>query len=366
MPINFSRNHFGLFIFILAGLGLALIMTESPFSCLENSPLLSEEAGNVSASREFSTLLGLPDVPVPQDNPLTTEKVSLGRQLFFDNRLSEDGSTSCATCHRPERGFGDGLSVSQGVHGRKGRRNTPTLVNVAFQIYQFWDGRSISLEDQALAPLQNRVEMGSSVDRVLRRLNTIPEYREEFQRVFKGRVTRIHLARALASYERTILSGNSAYDQFAAGSRSSLSSLAQEGLQLFEGKAHCQLCHAGYNLSDGLFHNLGVGWDGATFADLARFSVSGITRDRGAFKTPTLRQVAETAPYMHDGSLANLEEVVEFYSQGGRRNPYLDVLIQPLKLNSSEKAALVEFLKSLTNPDLRMHWCRPIDLCKLL
>ena len=216
MSINSSYNRFCLPAFILVGLGLIMIMTESTSGCLEDFSLHSEEADSVL---ESSTLLGLPDVPVPEDNPLTQEKVALGKRLFFDKRLSEDGSTSCATCHRPERGFSDGLSVSQGVHGRKGRRNTPTLVNVAFQPYQFWDGRASSLEDQALAPLQNRVEMGPSVEHALRRLNAIPEYRKQFQRVFRGPVTRIHLAQALASYERTIVAGNSAYDRFAAGSQ---------------------------------------------------------------------------------------------------------------------------------------------------
>jgi cytochrome c peroxidase len=161
-------------------------------------------------------------------------------------------------------------------------------------------------------------------------------------------VTRQNLAQALASFERTILSGNSAYDRYVAGHATALSPKAAEGMRLFEGKAHCRLCHQGYNFSDGVFHNLGVGWDGTRFADEGRSVVTGIAKDRGAFKTPTLRQVAQTAPFMHDGSLANLEAVVDFYDRGGQPNPHLDPLVQPLRLTVQEREALVEFLRSLS------------------
>jgi len=297
---------------------------------------------------ELSPPLGIPSVPFPKDNPPTRERIDLGRRLFFDPRLSSDGSTSCATCHNPDQAFVDNQVTSRGIGGKKATRNTPTLINTAFQPYQFWDGRVSSLEDQALLPLENPLEMGSSISIIADRLNQLPEYRDAFRRVFNAPVTRNNLAQALASFERTVLAGDSAYDQYAAGNSIALSQKAAEGLQLFEGKAHCRLCHQGYNFSDGVFHNLGVGWDRTSFADEGRSVVTTIVKDRGAFKTPTLRQVAQTGPYMHDGSLASLEAVVNFYDQGGKANPHLDPLIQPLRLTLQEKEALVEFLCSLS------------------
>jgi cytochrome c peroxidase len=287
-------------------------------------------------------------VPFPKNNPPTREKIALGRQLFFDPRLSSDGSTSCASCHNPQRAFVDNEVTSRGIAGKQGTRNTPTVINTVFQPYQFWDGRVSSLEDQALLPLENPIEMGSSVPLILDRLNQVPQYRDAFRRVFDAPVTRDNLAQALASFERTVLVGDSGYDQYAAGNSNALSQKAIEGMKLFEGKAHCRLCHQGYNFSDGLFHNLGIGWDGSGFADEGRSAVTGILKDRGAFKTPTLRQVAETAPYMHDGTVASLEAVVDFYDRGGKPNPHLDPLIQPLRLTLREKEAILEFLRSLS------------------
>jgi len=310
--------------------------------------LLSLLANGETMLPELSPPLGIPSVPFPKDNPPTRERIDLGRRLFFDPRLSSDGSTSCATCHNPDQAFVDNQVTSRGIGGKKATRNTPTLINTAFQPYQFWDGRVSSLEDQALLPLENPREMGSTIPIITDRLNQLPEYRDAFRRVFNAPVTRNNLAQALASFERTVLAGDSAYDQYAAGNSIALSQKAAEGLQLFEGKAHCRLCHQGYNFSDGVFHNLGVGWDRTVFADEGRSVVTAIVKDRGAFKTPTLRQVAQTGPYMHDGSLASLEAVVDFYDRGGKANPHLDALIQPLRLTLQEKEALVEFLRSLS------------------
>lgn len=295
--------------------------------------------------------LGLPEVPVPVSNPFTQAKIQLGRQLFFEKRLSEDRTLSCATCHDPQTGFSDGKRLSLGIHGSRGRRHTPSLINVAFQPYLFWDGRANSLEDQALAPFRNPVEMGGSAEEAVARLSRWEEYQQRFREVFESPITAENLAQALASFERTILSGNSPYDQFVAGDRTGLSPAALEGLRLFTGKAHCNLCHQGFNFSDGLFHNLGLGWNGDSFQDAGRYEVTGIFKDQGAFKTPTLREVFETAPYMHDGSLTGLEAVVDFYDRGGTPNPHLDILIQPLHLSREEKQALIEFLKSLNGQD---------------
>ncbi len=310
--------------------------------------MLTKQRVGILLLLSYSSPLGLPEVPVPSSNPLTQQKIALGRQLFFDKRLSEDGTVSCASCHNPSRGFSDGQRRSLGIHGRKGNRHTPTLINVAFQPYQFWDGRTSSLEDQSLAPLQSSVEMGQSVQEALTRLAGIPEYRQQFQSVFGTPVTEKVLSQALSSFERTVLSGNSAFDQFMAGNSQALSPYALEGWRLFNGRAHCNLCHFGFNLSDGLFHNLGVGWNGTEFKDLGRSVVTGIFKDRGAFKTPTLRDIAQTAPYMHDGSLATLKAVVDYYDQGGNPNPHLDPLIQPLGLTSHEKEALIKFLEALS------------------
>jgi cytochrome c peroxidase len=310
--------------------------------------LLSPRANDEPTPLELSPPLGIPPVPFPKDNPPNRERIDLGRRLFFDPRLSSDESTSCATCHKPEQGFADSEATSRGIGGKKGTRNTPTVVNAAFQPYQFWDGRASSLEAQALLPLENPIEMGSSIPIITDRLNLLPEYRDAFRRVFDAPVTRNNLAQALASFERTVLAGDSAYDQYAGGNSTALSKKAAEGLQLFEGKAHCRLCHQGYNFSDGVFHNLGIGWNEMGFADEGRSAVTGIVKDRGAFKTPTLRQVAQTMPYMHDGSLASLEAVVNFYDRGGTPNPHLDPLIQPLRLTPREKEALAEFMRSLT------------------
>lgn len=305
-------------------------------------------AGDASLNGLINRPLGVPAIPVPASNPVTRDKIELGKQLFFDRRLSEDETLSCASCHVPERAFSDNLRTSRGLRGAFGKRNTPTLVNVALQPYQFWDGRSSSLEDQALRPLEHPLEMGGRLDQVLERLNGIPAYRSAFYRAFGSLATRESVAQALASFERTILAGDSPYDRHLSGEQQVMSALALEGMRLFNGKAHCHICHSGSNLSDGLFHNLGVGWDGQRSADEGRFIITGIIKDKGAFKTPTLRQIAQTAPYMHDGSLPTLEAVVEFYDRGGISNPHLDPLIQPRRLSASEKKALVEFLRSLS------------------
>jgi cytochrome c peroxidase len=334
------RIRAGLFI---AGSCLGLAQRD----CLPGLAL-SGMSDEMSSQHLVNVPLGLPEVPIPDYNPITPEKIALGKQLFFDKRLSEGGSISCASCHDPQKGFSDGVALSQGIRGLKGQRNTPTLINVAFQPYQFWDGRATSLEDQSLGPLHNPQEMGQGSELALTRLNRIPYYREQFRKVFKSSITNENIAQALASYERTLLSGNSPYDQFMAGDQGALSQQAVDGLRLFNGKAHCSLCHQGFNFSDGLFHNLGVGWNGKEFQDPGRFGVTGIFKDRGAFKTPTLRQVSDTAPYMHDGSLANLEAVVDFYVRGGNPNPHLDILIQPLQLTLEEKKELLAFLKALS------------------
>ena len=263
-------------------------------------------------------------MPVPEDNPITDGKVDLGRRLFNDRRLSRDGAVSCATCHDPERGFSDGRAVAQGVFGRVGRRNAPALVNRGYGRSFFWDGRVATLEELVLKPIQDPNEMDLTLA-------------EAGARVGLG-VS--ELSHALASYVRSLLSGDSPLDRFVDGDRDALSAEQQRGLQLFRGKAGCTGCHVGPTFTDERLHNTGVAWKDGRLADDGA--------SRGDFKTPTLREIDRTAPYMHDGSLATLEDVVEHYDRGGRANPYLDEELRPLRLTIEEKRGLVAFLRSLS------------------
>ena len=261
----------------------------------------------------------------------------MGKALFFDKRLSQDGSVSCGTCHDPKRGFADGQVLSAGVGGRKGTRHTPTVLGRGPGGLQFWDGRSSSLEEQVLEPIQNPNEMAMTVEAALGRL----------QKDYPGLDAR-GLARALAAYVSTIRSEGSAFDRFMRGDEAALSALEREGLRLFRDKARCYICHSGDQFTDEQFHNTGVAWSGGALRDEGRAGVTGKRYHKGAFKTPTLREVALTAPYMHDGSIATLEEVVEFYDRGGNANPWLDENVERLGLTVAEKRALVAFLRALS------------------
>ncbi len=288
-------------------------------------------------------------LPVPADNPLTPAKVALGERLFFEPLLSADEKLSCSSCHKPEHVFSDTVAVSPGVYGRRGTRNAPSIVNAAYGELFFWDGRAATLEDQALLPIQAPNEMDMPLDSVLQRLGGKPEYRERFAAAFPdGEVSAPNLARAIASYVRTLRSGDSPFDRFFAGDPTALSTEARDGFQLFVGRARCSLCHAGPTFTDQSFHNTGVAWRDGMLADSGRAAVTGTRDALGAFKTPSLRNVERTAPYMHDGSVATLEEVLEFYNDGGNPNPYQDPDIRPLNLNASERSALLAFLRSLS------------------
>lgn len=287
-------------------------------------------------------------LPIPEDNPLTAEKVALGRRLFFDPILSRDYSLSCATCHDPRRFFTDGLAVAVGVEGRKGKRSAPALLNRAWGKSMFWDGRAASLEKQALQPIENPDEFDMTIEGILERLRSHAEYPDLFERSFGHEVNSEDLGRAIASYVRTILTGNAPIDRYMNGDRQALSEQARAGLRLFRGRANCTACHLGPTFTDEQFHNTGVAFRDGKLTDDGRFTVTGKEKDRGAFKTPTLRHVAQTAPYMHDGSLATLEEVIEFYDKGGNPNFHLDEEIRPRGLTDEDKQALVAFLHSLS------------------
>jgi len=289
---------------------------------------------------------------IPKDNPLTVEKLALGKRLYFETKLSVDNTKSCASCHIPEKGFADPDPVSTGVNGQKGKRQAPTVINRLFSAAQFWDGRAASLEEQALGPIQNPVEMAMpSIEVVIERLTADPTYSEDFKAAFPpdGQITADNVAKAIASFERTVLSGNSPYDRFQAGDKSALNEAAQRGLAIFrdENKGNCETCHASFNFTDENYNNLGVGMT-AKEPDMGRYDVTKLDGHQGAFKTPTLREIAATAPYMHDGSQKTLEEVVAFYDKGGHGNKWLSPKIKKLNLSKQQQADVVEFLMSLS------------------
>ena len=290
---------------------------------------------------------------IPPDNPLTAEKISLCKQLYFDKRLSADGTVACATCHATDKGFSDSRPTSTGIKGQVGGRNAPVTINRLFSQDQFWDGRSPSLEDQALGPVQNPIEMGHTLQGMVATLDKLKGYREQFKKVFGTGVTKEGVGQAIASFERTLLCGNSAFDKFEAGNQKALTLSAQRGLTLFREKLNCISCHTGFNFTDEGYHNIGVGIDKAD-PDLGRFKVTKKESDKGAFKTPTLRNVAASAPYLHDGSAKTLEEVIELYNKGGIKNPNLSNEIRQLKLTVQQKGDLAAFMTSLSCLDLKM------------
>ena len=344
----------------------------STLSLAEVRAQLAEPGAHEPMTLEAPLGLG-PDLSefVPADDPLTPAKVALGHQLYFDGRLSRDGTVSCATCHDPAKGWTDNAPVSTGIDGQKGNRSAPTIVNRLLGGTQFWDGRAASLEEQALGPIGNSIEMGFSVEEAVERLNGIEGYRVQFEAVFGGPASPDRIARAIAAFERTVISGASQNDYFEQAlpffdwepeededaeflarvdrildleKEHRMSAEAERGRELFFGKAKCSACHAGQDLTDELFHNIGIGMD-AEQPDLGRFAETGEEADRGAFKTPSLRNIADTAPYMHDGSLATLLEVVEHYDGGATPNPWLSDKIFPLELTDAEKVDLVRFLE---------------------
>jgi len=296
-------------------------------------------------------LVPLPQMaPAPQDNPSSEDRVELGRQLFFDARLSGGNGMSCATCHVPKKGFTDGLRRAKGAGGKELSRNTPTVLNVGFFSDLFWDGRAASLEEQALVPIESPDEMAQDLDSLVDELAAVPSYAEQFPRAFDRPVNKQDIARALAAYQRTLVTRNSPFDRYLGGEGDALNLAAKEGLDLFRGAAGCGRCHNGPLLSDGKYYRLGI-----SRADPGRAGVTGDEQDRYKFRTPTLLNIAETGPYMHDGSLETLFDVVEFYY---RRVPPrgpdgLALDVEPLLGQSySEIDAIVEFLKSLSGESL--------------
>jgi len=310
-------------------------------------------------------------------NPLTRAKIELGRQLYFDPRLSVDSTVSCASCHSPTEGYSANTKTGVGIRGQLGGRNSPVSFNRILSGPQFWDGRADSLEAQAVGPLQNPIEMGFTHEGVVKRLGEMPVYKKQFEKIF-GELSIDRVGQAIAAFERVLVTAPSPYDHNeqlqsfatldaddiaedqdlaakyaatkAAVEAQPMSEEAKRGREIFfSEKGNCTACHVGANLADENYHNIGIGMDKPE-PDVGRFAVTKDPADTGAFKTPTIRNVALSGPYMHDGSVATLEEVVEWYDKGGHPNPTLSAKIRPLKLSTQEKADLVEFMKACTGP----------------
>ena len=300
----------------------------------------SSSSDKAEGEQAFEAVLGR--MPVPPGNPQTPDKAELGKLLFFDPRLSVNNQMSCSTCHLPEKGWSDGVARNRDQKGEEVARNSTSLWNAGYEDFPSWDGSMASLEQHSGRALTRFVE---NIPAMIGRLNAVPEYRQRFQKVFGDeQVTFTNVIRALAAFERTILSWNSPHD------RDALSKEARQGKEVFFGKGGCAACHTAPLFTDNAFHVLGVPQVGPKAEDLGRLAVTGDERDRGAFRTPTVRNVKLTAPYMHDGVFNTLEEVVAFYDAGGGNVPGKSPLMRPLNLTEKERRALVAYLEALTDP----------------
>ena len=312
----------------------------------------------------FSPLLGysedsfyepVPDMKYPSDNEWSKEKEELGKMLYFDPRLSGSNWISCATCHNPALGWSDGLPRTIGEGQKELGRHSPTVINSGFFDAQMWDGRKKTLEDQAKGPIGAAVEMNQDYDELILELKDIPGYLSRFNNVFgSNSLTIANIAKAIATFERSVISKNAPYDKYWAGDKSAMSTSAVNGMDLFFGKAKCSICHNGPVFTDSRFHNIGVRPAGPLKKDLGRYNETKADIDKGGFKTPGLRDITKSAPYMHNGTEATLEQVVEFYDRGGSMKENLSPFITPLGLSDQEKTDLVEFLKALDGEPIRV------------
>jgi cytochrome c peroxidase len=320
-------------------------------SAMATTVIFAMGAASPEASRD--RYLRPAEAPAPADNQLTPDRVQLGRALFFDPRLSGSNWISCATCHNPGLGWSDGLPTGWGHGMKKLGRATPTILNTAFNPIQMWDGRKSTLEDQALGPIGADAEMNQPLPELVAKLSKIDGYRSMFKKAYPSEgISEVTIAKAIASFERTVISTESPFDRWRMGDAQAISESAKRGFETFTGKANCQACHSGFNFTDNGFHNIGVKNDGAE--DVGRFAQRPVASLKGAFKTPTLRDIALTAPYMRNGAYRTLEEVVEHYDRGGDLKENLSPEIKPLHLSTQEKADLVEFMKSLTGKPMQV------------
>jgi cytochrome c peroxidase len=331
-------------------LGLATLVVTTLFSTL-------------NATQDMNKWLRPLEVPQPKDNLLTPERIELGKLLYFDTRLSSSGKISCATCHHPKRGWTDLIPVAKAVghQGRVGPRNSPVILNSAYQNRQFWDGRVRTLEQQAVGPIETGVEMNMPLDKLLPTLNNIKGYQKLFKVAYpksKGIITKDYLAKAIASFERTVVSTTSPFDRFIKGDSYAINQKAKEGFELFQGKAHCTDCHDGFNFTDGSFHNIGLKDGELHGKELGRYVVKHRASWYGVMKTPTLRDIVKSAPYMHDGSVQTLTEAIVICGNGGRythnvRNK--STFMKDRNLTQEDVSKIKSFLEALTGPDMKLH-----------
>ena len=313
---------------------------------IETLDSLPSLPGNITA---------LPPVTIPKDNPSTPAKIDLGRRLFFDTRLSGDNRFSCAWCHNPALAFTDGLPRASGFGNKELNRHSSTIINAAYYQTQFWDGRAATLEEQALEPITNKDEMNLSAEALIIKLNAIPLYQQRFKKVFGEGPTLDNVAKAIAAYERTLVTRDTPFDRYLRGEKNALTDQQKRGLILFISRAACSRCHNGPNLTNDKFHNISVPAAGPLKDDVGRYAVTKDEKDRRAFKTGALRNVALTPPYMHNGAFATLEEVVDFYNKGGTDDPNKDPEIFELHLTADEQRDLVAFMRALSGwtPELQ-------------
>lgn len=319
--------------------------------------------GSLFASGDMAKWLRPSEVPQPKDNKMTPERVELGKLLYFDTRLSSTGKVSCATCHHPNRGWTDLKPVPKavGIEGRVGPRNSPTVLNSAYQMHQFWDGRVKTLEEQALGPIEADVEMNMPLSILIPKLNEINGYKSLFKKAYpesNGVITREYLAKAIASFERTAVSQEAPFDKYIKGDENAISDNAKKGFDLFVNKARCTDCHDGFNFSDGSFHNMGLHDGELQGKELGRYLVKRRAAWYGVFKTPTLRDVAKSEPYFHDGSVKTLEEATAICGNGGRFQDNVknkSTFLIDRQLDRDEIALIVTFMESLSGPDVKVN-----------
>ncbi len=358
--LYFSSNTLRRALFPLMSAGSLSLLSVSLLvglnGCQGSAPVSgsSQRLLRLQSTAASPTPVPVPDfgqIPAPPENPVTQGKVELGFRLWFEPRLSANNRMTCATCHNHTMGFSNAQRNAAGVTGQRGERNVPTIYGSLWQRETFWDGRAKSLEEQALGPIENPIEMNESLPNVIKKLAQVPYYQQKFQAVFGSGPSAEGIAKAMASFERALMMAPTPFERYQAGEKQALSPEQVRGRSLFfSGRTQCASCHQGPALSQGIFANIGIGMNQPN-PDLGRFVVTGMPWDKGSFKIPTLLNISRTAPYMHDGSLPTLLAVIEHYDQGGIANPELDPRVRRLNLNPSEKNELLAFLNSLSAPD---------------
>ncbi|MBN2328934.1 MAG: c-type cytochrome [Candidatus Omnitrophica bacterium] len=333
--IRRKNVEFGLLLGVIVfGLTISLPLTAAPQS---GTPMTIEPP------------LGLPPVPIPDDNPMTVEKVELGKMLYFDKRLSKDKTLSCATCHIPEHGYAEPRETSLGIKSQLGPINAPPVINSAYATSMFWDGRMKTLEQQAAGPVDNPIEMGHDIEEVAKEINAIPEYQKRFEDVFGQPADKDTITKAIAAFERTLLAGNSPFDRYQNGDENAISAEAKEGWQLFQQKL-CATCHQPPVFSNWGFYNAGVEVVDGKIPD-GRFIFTKSPTDKGSYRVPHLRNLKNTSPYLHDGSAKTIEEAVRFMAKGGIDNANLNPLFRAIKaqkITDDQIKKITAFLESLT------------------